>query len=191
MHNVRLFQVRFADTDAASETSRDVPSLDSGCCHSDETTMTSPAPYENAHCLGSPGRLAEKQLPSPPGRVLHSTPVSCYCPYEGYSECQCGLTPDVRHRFADSFNESIATYRPTDVITLDDTIEPSVQWHRSFSNPDTVLAEFSYGRNEPKPRGMTTSPLSQSQASPKAELSISDRSAEEHQDSSNSSSVII
>ena len=180
------FQVRFADTDAASETSRDVPSLDSGCCHIDETTMTSPvrASYENAYCLETPRRPVEKQLASPPGAVLHSTPVNCYCPYEGYSKCQCGLSPEVRHVFADSFNESVAT----SVSVHDNTIEPSVQWHRAFSNPDTMLAEFnlSYGRKEDM-----TSPFSQSQTSSKAEPPISDRSGEEQQDSSNSSSVII
>ena len=151
--------------------------------------MTSPvrASYENAYCSETPRR--EKQLPSPPGAVLHSTPVNCYCPYEGYSKCQCGLSPEVRHVFADSFNESIAT----SVSVHDTTIEPSVQWHRAFSNPDTVLAEFnlSYGRKEDIPRGMMTSPLSQAQTSPKSELPMPDRSVEEQQDSSNSSSVII
>ena len=186
-----MLQVRFADTDAASETSRDVPSLDSGCCHSDETPMTSQilASYESAYCLGTPRRLADKRFTVPLGNVLHSTPVSGCCPYVGISNCQCGLSPEVRHIFADSFHEQI----PRGSNREDSVVEPMMQWRRAIHDQEAALTDFRYRQNEDIPseteRGhMTVSPSELIIQSP---CKTTCESSTGEQDSSNSSSVIL
>ena len=153
------------------------------------------ASHENAYSLATPRRLVEKRLTSPLGNVLHSTPVSCYCPHIGYSNCQCGLTPEVRQTFVDSFHEPMHTT----MSRYDNTIEPTVQWHRAVgqplrvdSRPDMTLVDFSYRTHEDTPSGMvrvdmTTSHVSPSQTSPKAACEPSS----DEQDSSNSSEVIL